>query len=472
MGLAKVFEAFIEKRPVCVMARAILERVFDPERIDALFAQTAVAGYTRALHFSTLVRLLGDVVLGVRPSVHAAFQGLAEGDATVSLTAIYNKLDRVETAVSAALVRDAAQQTAPVIDALHARLEPWLPGYRCRILDGNHLSATEHRIRELRTTWAAPLPGKVLVVLDQERMLAEEVFLTEDGHAQERRLLDQILPCVRPKDLWIADRNFCTLQFLFGIARRQAYFVIRQHGTVKGKLIGQRREGGRCATRGGDEQAIELQDPEPDETATFRRITVQLDQATRDGDDEIHLLCNVPEGDADAVKLAELYRRRWTIETVFQEVTTTLQCEIDTLGYPKAALFAFCLALVAFNAVSLLKAALRGVHGATTVNETVSGYYLNLEVRGTYDGMMIAIPEGHWTAFRALSVADLARTLQEMAGHVQLARYRKHPRGPKKPPPKKAAYANGGHVSTFKLPNPDEWPRWKGCPLGGPTQQR
>src|SRR5262249_33437525 len=154
-------------------------------------------------------------------------------------------------------------------------------------------------IHELRTTWAAPLPGKVLVVLDQERMLAEEVFLTEDGHAQERSLLEEVLPCVRPRDLWIADRNFCTLQFLFGIAGRQASFVIRQHGTVKGKLVGQRREVGRCATGVVDEQAIELHDPQAGETTTFRRITVRLDQATRDGDGEIHLLSNVPEGDAD-----------------------------------------------------------------------------------------------------------------------------------------------------------------------------
>src|SRR5262249_55510014 len=169
MLLGKVFQAFVERRPVCVMARGILERLFDPARIDALFAQTARVGYTRTLHFSTLVRLMGDVVLGVHPSVHAAFQALEEHEATVSLTAIYKKLDRVEPAVSAALVGDAAQQTAPVIDALGARLEPWLPGYRCRVLDGNHLSATEHRLEELRTTWAAPLPGKVLVVLDQER---------------------------------------------------------------------------------------------------------------------------------------------------------------------------------------------------------------------------------------------------------------------------------------------------------------
>jgi Transposase DDE domain len=456
MGLAKVFEPFIEKRPVCVMARAILERVFDPERIDALFEKTAVAGYTRTLHFSTLVNLMGDVVLGVRPSVHAAFQALAESDRSVSINAVYNKLDRVETEVSAALVRDAAQQAAPVIDALGAALPPWLPGYRCRVLDGNHLSATQHRIEELRTTWAAPLPGKVLVVLDQEHMLAEEVFLTEDGHAQERSLLDAVLQSVRARDLWIADRNFCTFKFVAGIAQRLGYFLIRQHGTIKGRLLGERRQIGPGPTGMVYEQALEVQDSETGAVAVYRRISVELDKPTRDGDREVHLLSNVPAQDADGLRLAELYRQRWTIETVFQEITATLQCEIDTLGYPKAALFAFCLALVAFNAVSLLKAALRSVHGEATVHQTVSGYYLNLEIRGTYEGMMISIPERHWTIFRTLSVGELSTVLKEIAGHVQLSRYRKHPRGPKKPPPKKSAYANGGHVSTFKLLNRNE----------------
>jgi IS4 transposase len=453
MLLGKVFQPFIAKRPVCVLARGILERLFDPARIDALFAETAQAGYTRKLHFATLVRLMGDVVLGVQPSVHAAFQALEEHEATVSLTAIYNKLDRVEPVVSAALVRDAAAQTAPVIDALGARLPPWLPGYRCRILDGNHLSATQHRLEELRTTWAAPLPGKILVVLDQERMLAEEVFLTEDGHAQERSLLDATLERIRAKDLWIADRNFCTLPFLFAIARQSAYFLIRQHGSVKGTLVGRRRKIGRSATGLVYEQAIQLRDPETGEVGTYRRITVQLDQATRDGAWELHLLSNVPVEDADALTLADLYRKRWTIETVFQEITATLQCEIQTLGYPKAALFAFCLALVAYNAVSLLKASLRAVHGEAPVNDTVSGYYLNLEIRGTYEGMMIAIPEKHWKIFRTLSIPDLVNVLKDVAGHARLSRYRKHPRGPKKPPPKKSAYANGGHVSTFKLLN-------------------
>lgn len=453
MLLAKVFQPFLEKRPVCVLARGILERLFDPQRLDALFAEIAQVGDTRKLHFATLVRLMGDVVLGVQPSVPAAFQAREDQEAPVSLTAIYNKLDRVEPVGSAALVRAAAPQTAPVIDALAARLAPGLPGYRCRILDGNHLSATEHRLEELRTTGAAPLPGKVLVVLDQERMLADEVFLTADGQAQERSLLDATLESIRARDLWLADRNFCTLKFLVGIARRAACFLIRQHGSLKGRLVGRRRQVGRSSTGMVDEQAIQRRDPETGEAATDRRSTVQLDQATRDGDGELHLLSNVPAADADALALAELYRKRWTIETAFQEITTTRQCAIHTLGYPKAALFAFCLALVAYNAVSLLKAALRAVPGAAVVQDTVSGYYLNLEIRGTYDGMMVAIPERHGKVFGTLSTADLANVWKDVARHVRLSRYRKHPRGPKKPPPKRSAYANGGHVATFKLLN-------------------
>ncbi len=439
MLMEAVFEPFVRKRPVCVMARAALERMFDPARIDAVFEATAETGFTRKLLFSSLASLMGDVVLGVRPSVHAAFQALEDGEIDVSLTALYGKLDRVESVVSAALVRDSARSAGDVIDALRGRLTPWLPGYRCRILDGNAPAATEHRISELRTTWAAPLPGKILVVLDPERMLAEEAFLTEDGHAQERSLLDKVLPSVRAGDLWLADRNFCTLKFLLGIQGRGGCFLIRQHGQLKGTLVGRRRKVGRCETGIVDEQTIRVESPQTGEAFAFRRITVTLQQPTRDGDTEIHLLANVPPADADAVTLARLYRKRWTIETLFQEVTRTLQCEIAALGYPKAALFAFCLALMASNAVALLKAALRAEHGEETVQTQVSGYYLSLEIKGTYDGMMIAIPEEHWTIFRTCSPKQFAAFLRNIAGHVTLSRYQKHPRSPKKPPTKKTA---------------------------------
>src|SRR6266436_4786940 len=121
------------------------------------------------------------------------------------------------------------------------------------------------------------------------------------------------------------------------------------------------------------------------------------------------------------------------------------------VGYPKAALFAFCLALVAYNAVAVIKAALRSVHGKQQGNDDVSSYYLALEIRQTYDGMMVAIPASHWEVFRVMSPAALAAVLRELAAAVRLAKYRKHPRGPKKKPPARTAYKNGSHVATARL---------------------
>jgi hypothetical protein len=65
--------------------------------------------------------------------------------------------------------------------------------------------------------------------------------------------------------------------------------------------------------------------------------------------------------------------------------------------------------------------------------------------------MMMALPALHWVFFRQLSVQEFAKALGEMASSVGLARYQKHPRGPKKKPPKRTAYQNGQHVSTAKL---------------------
>jgi hypothetical protein len=448
MLLDKLFQPFLQETPIAVMARTVLERLLDPQHIDQLFAHTAQRQYTNQLLFSTLVDLMARVVLRQEPSVHAAYRKLEEL-IPVSDQSIYNKLQHVELAVSAALVQDSAQRVAPVITALHAALPPLVSGYRVRFLDGNHLAATQHRLQELRPIWAAPLPGIVLAVLDQEHMTVTDVLLTEDGHAQERSLLDQVVALVQRRDIWVADRNFCTAGFLLAIKRRGGFFVIRQHAGLPGTLLGKRKSKGRCATGRLYEQRLRLED-EKGKPVDLRRVTVTLDQPTQDGDTELHILTNLPAKVATK-QIADIYRKRWTIEGLFFEVSQTLSCEIDTLCYPKAALFAFCLGLLASNAVALLKAALRAEHGEKAVSEQLSAYYMALEIRQTYVGMRVAIPSEHWHMFRDLSDTQLAQALREIASHVSLQRYRKTPRGPKKPQPKRRRYRNGEHVSTAKI---------------------
>ena len=449
MLLDKVFEPFIKEAPICVMARGVLQRILDPGHIDQLFASTAQRQYTNELLFSSLVDLMARVVLGQEPSVHAAYRKL-EDQLPVSDQSVYNKLQHTELAVSAALVRDSARRVSPVIRALRAALPPLLPGYHVKFLDGNHLAATEHRLEELRATWAAPLPGIALAVLDQEHMTVTEVLLTEDGHAQERSLLDEVYALVRKGDVWVADRNFCTLGFLAALFARGGSFVLRQHGNVQGELLGPRKSKGRCETGWVYEQRLRLRG-EQGEVLEVRRITVALDQPTRDGDTEIHILTNLPAKKVSAVRVAEVYRKRWTIEGLFFEAAQTLSCEIDTLCYPKAALLAFCLGLLACNAVALLKAALRAEHGEEVVSQKLSAYYLVLEIRQTYAGMMVAIPPTNWSVFEGFGDAQMARLLREIASHVSIHRYRKTPRGPKKPPTQRKRYKNGEHVATSQV---------------------
>lgn len=449
MLLDKLFEPFLKETPIAVMARAVLERLLDPQQLDQLFARTAQRQYTNELLFSSLVDLMARVVLRQEPSVHAAYRKL-EPHIPVSDQSVYNKLQHVEPTVSAALVHFSAQRVMPVITSLRATLSPLVPGYRVRFLDGNHLAATEHRLPELRQTWAAPLPGIALAILDQEHLTVTDVLLTEDGHAQERSLLEDVYPLVQARDIWVADRNFCTFGFLLAIRQRGGGFVVRQHSNLPGKLVGKRQAKGRCDTGRLYEQRWQLRD-EDGKVVNLRRVTVVLDKPTREGDTEIHILTNLPIKKVPAWQVADIYRQRWTIEGLFFEVSQTLACEIDTLCYPKAALFAFCLGLLASNAVALLKAALRAEHGEDVVNRKLSAYYLALEMQQTYHGMMVALPAEHWQVFRNLSDAKLAQVLQEMAQHVSLQRYRKTPRGPKKPQPKRRRYRNGEHVATAQL---------------------
>ena len=64
--------------------------------------------------------------------------------------------------------------------------------------DPRRQPARLHRrpVQELRTLGAGALPGQALVVLDPRLMLVTDVVLCEDGHAQERSLLESVLPMI------------------------------------------------------------------------------------------------------------------------------------------------------------------------------------------------------------------------------------------------------------------------------------
>ena len=167
----EVLERFATQSPASVMVRATMENAISPDLLDAVFESTAKRQRCRELLFSSVVDLLGLVVTETRKSVNEAYHAERERF-TVSIAAVYQKLQKVETQVSRQMVRQTAAHMAEVVGPLGRRRPALLPHYRLRIIDGNHLPATEHRIAELRKTRQGPLPGHCLAVLDPDLMLA------------------------------------------------------------------------------------------------------------------------------------------------------------------------------------------------------------------------------------------------------------------------------------------------------------
>ena len=446
--ISAIFEQFVKASPVSVMVRALMERIFCAEKLNELFEENAEKQYTRDLLFSSVVGLMSLVVSGIHPSVNAAYKAL-EKQVGVSKPALYGKLNGLEPSISQALVRYAYEELAPLVEALGKTESVRLPGYCIRIADGNHLGATEHRLIPLQATRSGPLPGQSIAVLDPEQHLVRDVFLCEDAHAQERSLLLEMLETVQADEVWIADRNFCTRGALIAIDQRQAYFVIRAHQNMPWEAVEPLSSVGSSPTGEVFEQPVQI--THEGISVTVRRVVVRLAKPTRHGDSEVAVFTNLPVAVAAAPVVTELYLERWSVEKMFQVITDVFSCELNTLGYPRAALFVFCMAVVAFNILSTLKAALKAVHGVGKIEAGLSDFYLAEEVQGTFRGMAIALPAPEWTAFEKMAVEPFTQTLEAWAENVDLKRFSSSPRGPKKTKKKPNFDPKHPHVSTARL---------------------
>jgi hypothetical protein len=280
---SSILQKFAEKSPVTVMVQGVLERLFNAEQIDAWFENVI------EVLFSSLVSVMLQVVCRVRSNVYSAYLN-SNIDATRQ--ALYDKLKKVETKTAREIVRYMAKESELLIRETSGAQPPLLSGLKTKFLDVNCIEATEHRLKPLRETKAGALPGKSLVVFEPELGIATDAFPCEDGHAQERSLLPQVIETVQKNDLWVADRNFCILGFMFGIHRKDAFFILRQHKQTPYKSLSEKIFIGESETGCVYEQSVEL--TLEDDEIQVRRIIVELKKVTRNGDTELCLFTNIP----------------------------------------------------------------------------------------------------------------------------------------------------------------------------------
>ena len=470
-----VIERFERHAPASVMARLALEHALPAHWTNEVFEAHRQRQYPRVLMFSSIVELMTLVTLGMRPSLHAAarqHEGLA-----VSLAALYDKVNRSEPAVLRGLVSGSAQRLMPVVAQWGGPVS--LAGWQLRIVDGNHLTASDKRLKVLRGYRGAALPGHSLVVYDPDAGLVCDMVACEDAHESERVGVLPLIERAQCGQLWVADRHFCTHTILDSLARTGAHFVVREHakhprvaqqgdwsepqrtdtGAVREQTIAV--EGIHIPPARGGKKAVQssASQSQPPETAgpatqpgAWRRIQITLDSPTEAGEHTIGLWTNLPMT-VDAATLAQLYRRRWRIEGMFQRLESVLHSEIKSLGHPRAALLGFAVAVVAYNVLSLLQRAVEHAHRQQTPELEVSTYHLSVQVKSGYEGMLIAVPAEHWPSSASQDPQTLAQTLLRLAQRILPKQVATSKRGPKTIQPKGYvdAHVASAHVSTARL---------------------
>ena len=445
MSNQEVFQKYIDKSPFAVMTRLVSQAVI-AEELDRVFQEHRNIQYEKDVKFSAVAMAVADVTMNFSENFNQAYKTHRE-QLGIAITSFYDKIKATETSISEALVRKSAEKASQLQDALE--FEPWeiLPGYRVFGVDGNALAKTDKRLGVLREATSAPLPGKVVARFDLQRQLFDRAYLLEDAHAQESTTCDRLVQDLLPNDVIVADRHYCIVRFLENISASASLFIIRQHGRLKGVLLGKRKRLGRTSSGVVYEQTMKLS--AADDALVVRRVTVVLDTPTRDGETEIHVLTNLPSK-VDGLTISDVYRLRWEEENAFHVLQMTLTCELASVGHPRAALLLFCMSMLAYNIRQVIFAALYAEHADEEV-EQVSHFHISKEVSRYTDGMLVVLDDQAWRNLAPRSERGLARLLRTIAQQIVLVEYKKHTRGPKKKKPKRSRNTKASHVSTARL---------------------
>lgn len=124
--------------------------------------------------------------------------------------------------------------------------------------------------------------------------------------------------------------------------------------------------------------------------------------------------------------IAEIYGKRWAIETSFQELEVHLHSEINSLGYPKAAQFGFCVALILHNGMAVVKGVLRRSYGEKKIRDNFSGFYMALHLQMERTGIDMMVEDDEWSVFRTMSSSNFSEFLLKLAEKVNLSKFQKN----------------------------------------------
>lgn len=190
------------------------------------------------------------------------------------------------------------------------------------LIDGSRLDPIAHKLKIVRNTAAAILPGCMTAVYDLFNGVTRQVLFDPDAAAPELLRAVPILGSLPQGSLIVGDRLYASIQFFWELNRRGLWGLFRLNGTLtmeRQHLIGRRQGGGRTIV---EEWLVLVGSGQTAPKITLRLICFRQGKLKRD------LLTNVLDPQMlTAEEALALYPLRWQIERAFFDLKVVLKLD-------------------------------------------------------------------------------------------------------------------------------------------------
>ncbi len=356
----------LEKMPLAEGVGWLWRFVLDEEFLDSIWGRFRGRCYTGVLKFSLIVQLIHDALLNFGSGRESFRKHQIDGTLEASLQATYGKLARLPVAVSQAMLSETTQKLRQLFpDQMSLQKPLSLNGLRVIIYDGKTIKRVAKRLKPCRGVPGGMLGGRSLVAIDWETGLAIAMRGDLDGDANEIKHVGELVPevcrLVEGPRLHVGDRAFCDLEQPQHFTKNVGdHFLVRYHPKVKFHP-----DASKPAKQSVNEQGqtiIEswglLGSPTDRRHREVRRI-----ELLRADEDSIILITDLLDAEQfPATDLLMIYRERWQIEEIFQQVTEVFGLSHLIGCSPEASLFQFAFCLMLYNMIQLVRAYVAQTH--------------------------------------------------------------------------------------------------------------
>lgn len=442
----------LQRLPLAEAALRVWAWITDTAFLNRLYQRYRGRSFEKVLTFPVMVYLMAEALLhhrgsGRRAFLHAQEQGTLE----TSLTAAFGKLRRLPIPLSMGFLADCTARLMQLFpEAVEAvPLPASLAGLEPVILDGKAIKRVAKRLKALQGVRGGVLGGRALVALRLRQGVVVAMHAHPDGHVNDVRFVPDLLPCVRQlvpgTRLFVGDRQFCLVAHLVHYQEAGDHFLLRYSKNVQF-----RRDPRRPVRTNSDADGRPMVDewgwlgsPKHPQRAYVRRMTLE-----RPGDEPIQVVTDLVDADAfPAADLLPLYRERWGIERVFQQVTEVFGLQGLIGSSPRATVFQFAFCLLLYNLLQVVRAYV--AQGSEHRVGEVSTEMLFRDVQDQLIAWYQLVPARETvTAIVPLDLKATCQRLREQLAGVWKQAWRKSPKRPRGP---SRHTGHPSHVSAHRL---------------------